>query len=56
MKIKLFDSDVSGLKHTLYSSRQQCLLLLSRHAIGQGHQNGLQNNFQILLLGQHLGL
>lgn len=56
MKIKLFDSDLSGLKHTLYSSRQQCLLLLNRHAIGQGHQNGLQNNFSNFAFGPTSGL
>ena len=32
----IHNSNIAGLKYTLYSFSQQCLLLLSRDAIGQG--------------------
>lgn len=54
MKIKLFGSNILGLKHTLYSFRQQYLLLLSRDAIGQGHQMALQGNILNFLSGPRL--
>lgn len=56
MKIKLFDSDcLRPETHPLFIQATMPLLL-SRHATGQGHQNGLQNNFSNFAFGPTSGL